>query len=353
MIGQTVRAIEHYEQALDILHDIDGQILEGRIRGNLGRCHLHLGQVSQAIEYFEQALSNSRMVDDLPAEGTGLGYLGNCYAALGQTARAIKYCEQALAIAREIGDRAEEGNHLSELGNRYAELGQTARAIEFHEQALSIDREIGSQHGEGADLGNLAEALIDGERYAEAIQNALERVRIGEEIGSPNLGNYNNGLLALAHFFAADLSAARSAAEAARQYDVPRNNHYAMALLGLVALRQGDRAAAHAAFSAAIAQADALLAHTPQLFRASDSKGLALCGLALLEKDLTGFENLSGLAADAYRAARAANADAGGVARVLRLFDALCAAEALVESDPEGRLAGVRAAAAGEDPDPS
>ena len=85
-----------------------------------------------------------------------------------------------------------------------------------------------------------------------------------------------------------------------------------------------------------MAQADTLLAHTPEYLGALDSKGLALCGLALLGED-------PGLAADAYRAARAINRDPGIVSRVLRLFDALAVA------DTEGALAGVRAAAAGED----
>jgi hypothetical protein len=105
----------------------------------------------------------------------------------------------------------------------------------------------------------------------------------------------------------------------------------------VIALRQGDRDAAREAFTAAVVQADALLALTPEYYRALDSKGLALCGLALLGEDA------GGLAADAYRAARAINREAGVVARVLRLFDALAVA------DTEGALAEARGAAAGED----
>jgi len=335
-MGQVQKAISCYEQALAIARQQKDRQGETAWLGNLGNCYADLGQTARAIECYEQPLAIAREIGDRRREGAALGNLGSRYAELGQTARAIEYYEQALAIAREIGDRRGEGSRLGNLGSRYAGLGQTARAIEYHEQALAIDREIGDRQGEGDDLDNLAEALIDEGRYGEAVQRALESVEIGEEISSPRLGSFSNGRLALAHLCAGDLPAARAAAETARQYDVPENNHYALALLGIVALRQGDRAAAQEAFAAAVAQADALLAHTPQYYRALDSRGLALCGLALCEA-----RNLVSEAVAAFRAARAINRDVGIVSRVLCLFDALAAA------DTAGVLAGVRGAAAG------
>ena len=73
--------------------------------GNLGLCSGDLGQTARAIEYCEQALDISREVGDRRGEGMDLGNLGFCYCNLGQTARAIEYCEQALDIDREVGDR--------------------------------------------------------------------------------------------------------------------------------------------------------------------------------------------------------------------------------------------------------
>jgi len=335
-LGQTIRAIKCYERALTIAREIGDRRAEGIRLGNLGNRYAEMGQITRAFEYYEEALAIAREVGYRAGEGRHLDNLGNLYAGLGQTTRATEYHEQALAIDREIGDRRGEGNQLCNLGICYAGLGQTIRAIEYYEQALAIQREIEDRRGEGICLGNLAEALVDEGRYGEAIQRALDSVEIGEEISSPNLGSFNNGCLALAHLCTGDLPAARAAAEAARQYDVPENNHYVLALLGVIALRQGAGAAAQEAFAAAVAQADALLAHTPQYYAALDSKGLALCGLALCEA-----RNLVSEASAAFHAARAINRDAGIVSRVLRLFDALAAA------DTAGVLAGVRDAANG------
>jgi hypothetical protein len=110
-----------------------------------------------------------------------------------------------------------------------------------------------------------------------------------------------------------------------------------VALLGLIALRQGDAAAAQEAFAAAVAATSELLSFTTQNYAALDTQGLALCGLTLCDG-----VNRTAAASEAYRAARAINCDAVVVARVLRLFDALAVVDAA------GVLKEVRAAAAGE-----
>ncbi len=191
-------------------------------------------------------------------------------------------------------------------------MGQINRALEVYEQALAIRREIGDQNGEGIDLHNLAAVFIDERRYPEAIQHCLDSLKIEQELHSPGSSSLANSYLALAHLYSGDLPAARTAAEQARRYDLPENNHNVLALLGVVALRQNDAPAAREAFSAALAHADGLLAHTPELFDALDARALALAGLGQIED-----------ARAAYQAARAINSEAGVVQRASRLLGQL------------------------------
>jgi len=103
-----------------------------------------------------------------------------------------------------------------------------------------------------------------------------------------------------------------------------------------------------AAFTAAIAHADALLAQTPELYGALDAKGIALCGLHLssvsTNDETAQRKRMMGDAVAAFRAARAINQDAGIVARVVRLLDAL----ALAHPNGAALLAHARNAASGE-----
>lgn len=336
-MGQFQRAIDCYQQALACARAMQDRPGEDVWLGNLGRAYADLGQIAKAMRCYERALEIDREVDDRNGEWIDLYNLGNSYLALGETDRATAYYEQSLKIAREIEDLNGEEANLGKLGSCYAILGQTDRALDYHQRALVVARGLRTRNGMAKHLANLALGLIDQQRYAEAIQRASESVNTADEMNSPHRSNQSAHSLALAQLYAGNLPAARTAAEVARKHDDPENNHNVLALLGLIALLHGDGITAHESFAAAMRRANTLLAHTPQLYNALDAKGLALCGLALIE----GNQHLPA-AIEAYRAARAINKDAGAVARVLRLFDALAVADA------GGMLAGVRAAAGGE-----
>jgi tetratricopeptide (TPR) repeat protein len=316
---------------------INSSSTEARSLGSLGNAYTYTGQLQDAINCFEQALLLVRKNKNRIDEGRWLGSIGNCYLSMGRTEDSINYYVQALDIARKIDDKQGEAAWLGNLGICQGYMLQTAQAIAYTVQALDINREAGDRQNEGTNLGNLAELQIDEERYPEAIQSAVESVEVAEAINSSGLVNYNNGYLALARLYGGDLNGARSAAEAARRYDEPDNNNYVLALLGVIALKQGDAAAAREAFTEAVAQADTMLARSAQNYKALYSKGLALCGLAVCVDARRVAE-----AAEAYKSARAINRDVGIVQRVLRLFDTLAV------EDKSGVLAGVRASVAGE-----
>jgi tetratricopeptide (TPR) repeat protein len=340
--------IGHYLPAAGLHVSLLGKLRDPELKqfnlSSLGNLYWKLALFQKGIDCFAEALSLARERKDYSSEGSSLNGLGICYFQLGQTVRAIEYYEQSLAISRKTNVKGSERVYLHNLGDGYASLGLTSKAIEYCEQSIAIAREIPYAYGEAFATATLAEVLIDEGHHNEAIQRAQESVRIGEEINAPTIGSYGGGHLALACLFAGDLSAARDAAETACQYDEPLFKHYCLELLGLIALRQGDRPAALGAFRTAVELVDALLAHTTHNYEALDVKGLALCGLALLEKDPVAARNRVAEASDAYRAARAINADAGVVGRVLRLLDALALA------DPEGGeiLAEAREAAGGD-----
>jgi tetratricopeptide (TPR) repeat protein len=353
---------QDYDTALDVLLQIDFSYLmvwghyrltaklhdrlQGKLAqpsqqrnsgGNLGSAYVCLGQYQRAIECYEKALDSSRKEKVRWDESALLGNLGICYFRLGQTTRAIEYVEQSIVITRETGDHGGEGDSLGNLGVYYASLGQPLLALDYYQQSLAICREVGDREGEGIRLGTIANVLIDQGRYEEATQQAQEAANIATEIKGAGIGSYGNTSLACAHLYSGNLSGARAAVETALQYDEPENNGDVLALLGLITLRQGDALAAQEAFATAVSEADGLLAYAAQNYIAMDTKGLALCGLSLCDG-----VNRASAAIEAYKAARAINKDAGIVARVLRLFDAL----AVVDS--AGALKDVRTAAAGE-----
>jgi len=122
--------------------------------------------------------------------------------------------------------------------------------------------------------------------------------------------------------------------------------------------RLTSRETAQEAFTKSIAQADEILAKTPDYYSALDAKGLALCGLAITGRGDPSMPTGANAgktvlpdnvtvrdgwvaptindAIETFRAARKIAPHAGVVKSVLRLFDEL------VKCDEEGVLKGVR-----------
>jgi tetratricopeptide (TPR) repeat protein len=118
--------------------EIGDRRAEGNHLGNLGLAHAALGDTRRAIDHYQQALAIACKIGNRRLEGNALGNLGNAYFVLGDARRAIDCHEQALAIAREIGDRRSEGNHLTNMGLLARRQGDVARAQVLWAQALAI-----------------------------------------------------------------------------------------------------------------------------------------------------------------------------------------------------------------------
>ncbi len=249
-----------------------------------------------------------------------------------------------------------EENALIELGDTYSNLGKYSKSIECCEEAMRIIEEFNSQ-------GDKAWALsIMGANYFELGEMELyvkcfrEAVEISEKILQPSIQNSTRCNLAGAYLFQNDLFNARTTIEAALQYDMQGNDYSGNALHGIIALRQGDEVAARGAFVRAIGQADEILSKTAEYYSALDAKGLALCGLALCDRDDgrqttdDGQQTADGgrssvvyrqQAIETFRKARKIAPHAGIVKATLRLFDEL------TKCDLEGILKDVRKAAEG------
>jgi tetratricopeptide (TPR) repeat protein len=335
--GRHQEAIVNYEQARERAREIGDRLDESIWLGNLGASYGNLGRTQEAVAYNEQALERAREIGHRLYESIWLGNLGNNYSLLGQINQSKSYTEQALERVREIGDRSNEAWLLSNIGDIYLDLGQSAYAKEHLEQSLDIARAIGDRWWEAYALLYLGRFYSEQSEWSKAQQQLEHAIRVADEIEGQDVQREARMGLTHHYLYTGDLPSACTTIDEARRYESQGYNYDLLALAGVIALRTGDSDAAQETFQAAVAQAEAQLSYSEQVYKALDSKGLALCGLALATGDI-GFVSP---AMDAYRKAREITKDAGIVADVLRLFDAL------QEVDSEGMLAEVREVAAG------
>jgi tetratricopeptide (TPR) repeat protein len=182
-LGDPRRAVEFYEQALEIVRETGDRSVEGAALGNLGAAYYALGDPRRAVDFYEKQLVVVREIGDRRGEANALNNLGMALKNLGEPHRAIALHEQALAVVREIGDRRGEGNALSNLGAAFYDLGEVRRAVELYDEQLAIVREIGDRRGEGNALGGLGVAYAVLGEVHRAVELYEQQLAIVQEIG--------------------------------------------------------------------------------------------------------------------------------------------------------------------------
>jgi tetratricopeptide (TPR) repeat protein len=183
MLGEHARAIEYHRQELTVAREIGDRRLEGDALRHLGITFSISGEQLRAIEYHKQALVADRDSGDLAGEAEDLTDLSTAHERLGDFGPAAEYRERALAIHRKTGDRLGAANDLANLGIAYASLGEYRRAIGYHEQSLAIHRELGDRRAEATALGNLGNSYGNLGEYRRAIEYHEQALAIHREIG--------------------------------------------------------------------------------------------------------------------------------------------------------------------------
>jgi tetratricopeptide (TPR) repeat protein len=331
-------AIRCLDEALTLATQLNLHTAEADARSSLGLCHFRRGDFVQAIALQEQAMmlfGDDRTPEEERVWLEACHLLGFGYSAIGHIELAVSHAEQALEAAVRLEDRRRECRQRGFLGLYASYQGDARRALDFDLRALQQAHQLKRPRDIVCHLGFLTEVCCTqlGDHDA-CIRYAEEALRIEAEISSPLNGSWCNQWLAVARGLNGDLAGARRAAEEACRFDEPLNNQNSLAVLGVVRLRQGDKPAARQALDAAVRWADGLLVRCDRNWEALDARGLALCGLALLDGQ-KGFD----AAIATFQAARRVTAGAGVVRRILRQLDLL------MPTGPAALLASLRQAA--------
>ena len=336
-LGRISQAITYYEQALLIDRELHRSLGEANSLLYLAIAHRYSGLISNSIERCEESLEIDRRAENKRGEGPTLGNLSVCFRYLGQLEKAIEYAARGLEIARNENDKIWEGANSEFLSLAYYDLGEVARGSDFLDAALHIAEETADSYSQALrtiHLGNTR--LLFGDPAAALIE--LEgAAKLSDEIENAHCQVESRIAMAMARLQIGKLQDALRDVESIRQTEYGIHLADILTLSGTIRLRLNRRDEAQVDFIKAGEHADHLLQHTPQLYGASESKGLAACGLALCESS----KHVSA-AIDSYRQARRIVSAPGVVRRALFFFDELA------KADSQGILSTVRSDVEGE-----
>jgi len=176
------QALEHYQEALPLLQEIQYRLGVARTQNNIGLILRDLGNFDQAQIAFQQALSLQQEIGDRSGEANTLGNLGVVLQNMGLASAARSNFEEALAIHQEIGDRDGEATALSNIGWAHESLEEYEQALERYRAALAIFVEIGNRPGQAAVLGNIGRVLEKMGDQEGALDAYLESLELTEAL---------------------------------------------------------------------------------------------------------------------------------------------------------------------------
>jgi G-protein signaling modulator 2 len=179
------KAVEYYQQNLELMRDLGDRGAQGRACGNLGNTFYLLGNFPGAIEHHQERLKIAKEFGDKHAERRANSNLGNSHIFLGQFELAADHYKCTLSLAMEIGERAVEAQACYSLGNTYTLLRDFPTAIDYHQRHLAIAQELGDRVGEARACWSLGNAHTAIGNHEKALYYAQLHYLLAKELGDP------------------------------------------------------------------------------------------------------------------------------------------------------------------------
>ena len=202
---QYDKAINCFEEALEIDRILGMEADAAVCLNNIGLVYDSWGQYDRAIEYYEEALVIDKGLENEAGIAISLNNIGMVYNAWGKYDRAITCFDEALAKNNSLGQDDQVAITLNNIGYVYDSRGQYDKAIEYYEKALVIDKRLGREASIAEDLNNIGMVYYSYGMYDKAIsyfEEALaenERMKIDYQVAT-NLNNIGSACSSVGHY---------------------------------------------------------------------------------------------------------------------------------------------------------
>ncbi len=182
VLGEVDKAIEHFQQALEICPPEDEQE-KASIMANLAELYIQQGQVDEAINLYQESQEILERIGDVGGKAATLHQMADIYAQQGQVEEAIALYQQSLELNERIGDVGGKAATLHQMAIIYAQQGQVEEAIALYQQSLELKERIGDVGGKAATLHQMAGIYAQQGQVEEAIALYQQSLELNERIG--------------------------------------------------------------------------------------------------------------------------------------------------------------------------
>lgn len=172
------RALEYFQQALDIYRKLKADHDIANIYDNIGHIHWHKGDFSGALDYYKRSLGTFIALDDPKRQSLSFNNLGSVYFRLGMYDESMSNFLNSLSIREDMNDPLLHST-LNNLGNIYVRLNDYEKALEMYQRSLEYKQKanINTQ----STLNNIGNIYIKQNDFESALRFLSEALKINEE----------------------------------------------------------------------------------------------------------------------------------------------------------------------------
>lgn len=256
--GQRQLARQHYESALYLLKDGDGEIASSILR-RVARTYVDDGQFDVAVDCLSAALAVSEALGEMLGVAHAYNSMAGCHLLRGNLDQAVQLYAKAKACAAETGEERLKAMISQNLGIIASMSGDLTAALDHYAASLVTYRTAGLREYVGPLLNNMGLVFTQLERFDEAqaaYDEAIAHCRSTDDTANRLLALINSTDLWLAR---GDIDRASSLCEAVMREAGSTADHRALGethkYMGIIARTRGNLQQAEAHFETAYTHA--------------------------------------------------------------------------------------------------
>lgn len=189
--GNNSKAIEHFNQSLELNKNIGNQNAVASINSYLGIIYSDMGENTRALDYLEQALTLKKQFKDKKAIVSEYINIAVVHTQSGNHQQSIAVLDDALTLAKETNDTKLLRRVYGMLAEGYQAVGNNEKSMQHFEIFSALDKQIQQQYlaskeAEASEKVNEAELrrkLAESEKQMkeEALQKTSEDLDLAIE----------------------------------------------------------------------------------------------------------------------------------------------------------------------------
>lgn len=178
--GDLLKAMQNYEEGLQVFEKQNQNISTARILGNMGNILHQQDKNERALFFYQEALDLYTKFADSRGIAICQINIGAQFGSLGRHQEALDSFFEALKIFKESGIEHDEIGILMNIAHHSAKLGDIEQSRAFYNKAVVISDNLEDNISKGRILYNLAIIAKDYDDCSEAIDYAEECIKLTE-----------------------------------------------------------------------------------------------------------------------------------------------------------------------------